>query len=177
MKTKSVFRLFTIVDFEKEEDFLRKMHQQGWKFIGCRYGLFRFEECQPEDVIYGIDFKEDKADEEYVQLFADTGWEYVGTCMNFIYFRKPADQFLAEEDRKIYSDSQSRLEMIARILKWRTLPVLGGFLIVLMQVLRQRESGASLFFYGLVCLLFLIYIYFFARVGLGYRALLKKYNS
>lgn len=177
MKKKKVFRLFTIVDFEKEEDYLRKMQQQGWKFTGYRYGLFHFEECQAEDVIYGIDFIESKADEEYLQLFADAGWDYAGKCMNFIYFRKPADQFLAEEDRKIYSDPQSRMEMVMRILKRRFLPALGCFLIVLMQVLRQIVSGASLFFYGLFCLMVLLYLYLFIRVGLGYKALLKKYNA
>ena len=69
MKKKRVFRLFTIVDVEEEAAYLRRMHQQGWKFVGYRYGLFHFEECQPEDVGYGIDFKEEKVDDAYLKLF------------------------------------------------------------------------------------------------------------
>ena len=55
MKTKIKWRIFTIVDYEKEEKWLRSMHAQGWKFVRFN-GLFHFEECQPEDVVYKLDY-------------------------------------------------------------------------------------------------------------------------
>ena len=124
MKKKRVFRLFTIVDVEEEAAYLRRMHQQGWKFVGYRYGLFHFEECQPEDVVYGIDFKEEKVDDAYLKLFREAGWEYVSTCLNFVYFHKTARDFVPGEEGQICSDKQSRLEMIQRILKRRLVPTL-----------------------------------------------------
>ena len=32
-ETKTCFRFFSIMDYEKEADFLRKMHKKGWKFV------------------------------------------------------------------------------------------------------------------------------------------------
>ena len=32
-ETKTCFRFFSIMDYEKEADFLRKMHKKGWKFM------------------------------------------------------------------------------------------------------------------------------------------------
>ena len=57
MKDKKItFKYFSIAEYEKEEAYLRKMHQQGWKLvkISLRYLYVRayiFEKCQPEDVI------------------------------------------------------------------------------------------------------------------------------
>ena len=54
MKDKKItFKYFSIAEYEKEEAYLRKMHQQGWKLvkISLRYLYVRayiFEKCQPE---------------------------------------------------------------------------------------------------------------------------------
>ena len=33
MQTKTTIRFFTIADYEKEQEYLRQMHKDGWKFI------------------------------------------------------------------------------------------------------------------------------------------------
>lgn len=175
MKKKREFRLFTIVDYEKEEEYLRYMHQNGWKFIGYRYGFFHFEECQPEDVVYGIDFKEKRLDDEYLQLFEDAGWEYISTCLSFVYFRKKAEDFLPEEDRQIYSDALSRVEMVDTIVRRRLAAVLAGFtacLYLIINIFRESFSVFQLF----DLLLCAVYIYLLLRVGRGYYKLRKKYE-
>ena len=44
MKTKKEFRYFTIFNHEKEEEYLRKQHQHGWKFIRVTgLGMYHFE--------------------------------------------------------------------------------------------------------------------------------------
>lgn len=93
MKDKKItFKYFSIAEYEKEEAYLRKMHQQGWKLvkISLRYLYVRayiFEKCQPEDVIYRIDYDQTGGD-AYIQMFADCGWEYLFDFDESSYFRK-----------------------------------------------------------------------------------------
>lgn len=53
---KTEFRYFTVADWEKEQDYLRKRHLEGWKLsrVGG-VGIYRFERCVPEDVAYQLD--------------------------------------------------------------------------------------------------------------------------
>lgn len=172
MKKKRIFRLFTIVDFEKEEEWLGRMHQNGWKFTGYRYGLFHFEECLPQDVIYRIAFKEKKLDNEYLQVFTDAGWDYVSTCLNFAYFRKEAVDFLPEDDRQITSDAMSRLDVITQFVRRRMVTALLGFAVFLFYASRVLEHGlllSQLF----ILLLSVVYLCLLIWVGSGYYKLRK----
>ena len=88
---KSEVRFFTIADWEKEEEYLRKRHREGWKFVRLSFPVYHFEKCEPEDVVYQLDYNEDGVahKEEYVQMFADCGWEYLQDFAGYSYFRKP----------------------------------------------------------------------------------------
>ena len=115
MKTKIKWRIFTIVDYEKEEKWLRSMHAQGWKFVRFN-ALFHFEKCQPEDMVYKLDYCQLASQERdtYIQLFRDYGWEYIDTSVNFSYFRKPAKDVQQEEEGNLYNP-QSKTMMLQRI--------------------------------------------------------------
>ena len=124
MKTKKEFRYFTIFNHEKEEEYLREQHQHGWKFIRVTgLGMYHFEECQPEDVIYQLDFNEESKTNHasYVQMFSDCGWEYIQEYVGYSYFRKPVADMKDEEE--IFCDESSRLAMLERVFKRRMLPV------------------------------------------------------
>ncbi|VLB88274.1 Protein of uncharacterised function (DUF2812) [Streptococcus pneumoniae] len=54
MNSRVEFRIFTIVDLDKEEEYLHEMHLKGWRYRTSRFGLFYFDQCQPDDVIYRI---------------------------------------------------------------------------------------------------------------------------
>ncbi|BDD41936.1 DUF2812 domain-containing protein [Streptococcus ruminantium] len=114
METKKEICFFFLPDFEKEERYLAEQHLQGWKLIQNKFGLlFIFEKCQPEHVVYRLDFKPKTQDNlEYLQLFKDYGWEYVGRCNHFSCFRK--SKVLGEIE--LYSDRQSKFEMIGKII-------------------------------------------------------------
>ena len=48
--TETKFRFFTIADYEDEEIWLRKMHNDGLKLVKVNPpGIYTFEECEPED--------------------------------------------------------------------------------------------------------------------------------
>lgn len=133
METKKQIRFFTIVEHEKEQEYLRKMHKSGWKFVKASgLTVYRFEKCTPEDVVYQLDYnKEGLANkEEYVQMFRDCGWEYLQDYMGFSYFRKPASEMNGEEE--IFCDEDSKNQMMVRIFKGRMLPLLVLFFCVLL---------------------------------------------
>ena len=60
----------------------------GSRFFNC----YHFVRCQPEDVVYQLDYNPEGLanKEEYVQLFADCGWEYLQDYAGYSYFRKAA---------------------------------------------------------------------------------------
>ncbi len=133
METKKQFKWFTIFDYEKEQDYLREMHKSGWKFVKVRgLGMYYFEKCAPEDVIYQLDYNEDGLayKEEYLKMFDDCGWQYIQDYMGYSYFRKVvADDGKADE---IFCDEESRFQMMQRVMKGRLLPLLIIFLAVLL---------------------------------------------
>ena len=46
---KKEFRWFNIMEYEKEENYLSKRHQEGWKFKRMTFpGVYTFERCEPE---------------------------------------------------------------------------------------------------------------------------------
>ena len=71
MKVKKESKFFTIMEHEKEELYLREKHKQGWKLVKAKgVGKYFFEECEPEDVVYQLDYnKEGLANkEEYIKM-------------------------------------------------------------------------------------------------------------
>lgn len=136
METKAEIHFFFLPDFEKEEVYLAEQHRQGWKFQKNKFGFFYFfEKCLPEEVSYQLDFKPNGQDkEEYLQMFADYGWDYVGDCNHFSYFRE--NESLGEVE--LYSDRQSKFEMIDRIITRQFLlaSALFVFFILLFYVLK-----------------------------------------
>lgn len=122
---KKEFRYFSIFNHEKEQEYLREQHRRGWKFLKVTgFGVYHFEECRPEDVIYQLDYNQEGSahKEEYVKMFADCGWEYIQEYVGYSYFRKPAGEMNAEEE--IFCDDNSRLAMLERVYKGRLLPLL-----------------------------------------------------
>lgn len=128
METKKEFRYFTIMEYEKEQLYLQQRHKEGWKFVNVTgLGRYHFEKCEPEDVVYQLDYNQDGRahKEEYVQMFEDCGWEYIMDFVGYSYFRKPVSEMV--EDEGIFCDDDSRLEMMQRVLRGRMLPLAAIF--------------------------------------------------
>ena len=73
METKKEFKYFTIFNHKKEEEYLREMHKKGWRFIKVSgFGMYHFEKCEPEDIIYQLDYNTEKdGREEYIKMYED----------------------------------------------------------------------------------------------------------
>ena len=109
------------------------MHKAGWKFTKVKgFGSYHFEKCEPEDVVYQLDYNKDGLEhkDEYVKMFTDCGWEYLMDYSGYSYFRKSVpENGVAEE---IFCYDESKVMMMERVLKGRMLPLLVIFLCVLL---------------------------------------------
>lgn len=109
-------------NYTKEEAWLNKMASQGWHLIKYNDITHEFAPGEPSTVNYRIDyrtFKNREAYEEYLMLFADSGWRHVSGTRS-----SGAQYFVtASEDTgaDIFSDNASRLGRTKRMLQnWVT---------------------------------------------------------
>lgn len=168
------YRYYSIVDYEKEQEFLTKQHQEGYRFVQYIPPLvYYFEPCVPENVIYQLDYSdvEAKDKKDYLQLFNDCGWEYIMDACGWSYFRKPAGE--SKENEEIFSDVDSKIALIERVFKRRMGPTfIFFFLVIIPQTLHSIQriiNGYELtliqaFFggmFGAFCLLYAMLMYAF----------------
>ena len=177
MEKKVVYRIATIVDYDREALYLRKMHAKGWKLRKVSYSIllfavkYTFEKCQPEQVSYQLDFypmeKSERA--SYLQLFKDCGWEHITDFNSFSYFRKAHSEIESNAEFEIYNDAAGKLAMVNRILRLRLVPVLLllAIHIPLLFILLDRSNTFDLWkflavgldiFLSLILLLMVVYI-------------------
>ena len=128
---KTLFRFFTLFEYEEEEAFLEEQHKNGWKIISYKLpGFYKFEKCEPEDMTYRIDFTNENGSKnpEYRQMFADNGWEFLWSVNGFSIFRKPLATNNTGNSNEIFSDNSSKLQMLQKIQQRRLLPFITIFL-------------------------------------------------
>ena len=166
MNSKVQFRIFTIVDLDKEEEYLHEMHLKGWRYRTSRFGFFYFDQCQPEDIIYCIyDSRFLKKYKHELQDFRNSGWELIETGFYSI-LRKPTSDILSEE--KVYMRNALRWEAMRSRLRSCTATFLGG-LVVCMSLFREDLSMS--FF-----IIFVLYAFMISYLIYGYFRLKRKYR-
>jgi hypothetical protein len=178
-KTKLKIRIFTIADYEEEEQWLRAQHKSGWKLVRMTPPCFyTFEQCEPEDVIYRLDYKNADATGDYMQMYSDFGWEYAGQCVGWLYFRKAASQIDTEREGELFSDNESKVNMLKHIIKTRMAPIFIIFLCcVIPQTVRalNGEGGIGLLIFWLVMLV--IYFFLVLHCSVKLLRLERKYGG
>ena len=150
------FKWFWAWQDEAEEAWLEEMSQQGWHLSSVGIPtVYDFESGEPADIVYRLDyrshFKMEK--EDYLQLFRDAGWEYVGEMSGWHYFRKGAQP---GEELEIYTDAESKISKYQRLL---------AFLAILMLPLTMAlitMRGRSPFF--IIIPIFTLYVYALIRI-------------
>ncbi len=186
-RTKREFHYFILTDYEREEEYLRHMHNQGWRLVKVTLpGVYHFEQCEPEDVIYRLDFSPEKKDNlnQYVQMYRDYGWEYLQDLNEYSYFRKKADVIDKKKD-EIFSDNASRLAMLQNVIKHRMIPIFSVFLLIVIPqflnvfFLTPQQTGGFHFFMGFLvfwCAMLAMYAYILVRCLVDVSRLKKKYS-
>ena len=103
------YRWFWVWDFETEERWLNEMAANGWTLAEVGYCRYVFEKTEPNE--YAIRMEMRPYDENYVSFMEETGAEYIGRVLQWIFFRKRSE--LGSFD--IFSDLDSRIAHVRNI--------------------------------------------------------------
>lgn len=101
---------------ERLEAWLRSMSQQGWHLAAAGWpARYTFTRGEPTDLVYRLDWQEASRKEmpNYLQLFADAGWEHTGSHAGWQIFRRPAAAGAAPE---IFTDVDSKAAKYERMI-------------------------------------------------------------
>ncbi len=176
MTTKKQFKWFSIFQYEEEQDYLRKMHQKGWRFVKVTgFGMYHFEECSPEDVVYQLDYNKEGLEnkEEYVKMFEDCSWEHIQDYAGYSYFRKKVSE--SGEAEEIFCDDASKIQMMERVIKGRMLPLLILFCTVLLpQFILNIAIYRNYFAAAFIGCILLLYVSIFITCAVKYSRLKNK---
>lgn len=169
METKKEFRWFSITQHEKEQAYLRQQHQKGWRFVKVTgLGMYHFERCEEEDVIYQLDYNQEGSAHktEYIQMFADCGWEYLQEYAGYSYFRKRAAEMKGEEE--IFCDDASRVAMMERVFKGRMVPLLVLFCACLLPQFVINLANGNVGVSVMLGVVLAVYVAMFAWFAVSY---------
>ena len=103
MERKIIKKWIWVWQFEEEERWLNAMAQQGWVLDKLGFCRYEFIPCEPGEYTVRLEMREH--DEAYLGFMAETGAEYVGRMVKWIYFRRKTE--LGPFD--IFSDAESRI--------------------------------------------------------------------
>lgn len=180
--TKTLFRFFTLFEYEEEEAFLENQHKNGWKAIGYKLpGFYKFEKCEPDEVTYRIDFTNENGakNPEYQQMFADNGWEFLWSVNGFSIFRKVRSS-VNENNNEIFTDNASKLQMLQKIHQRRLLPLVTIFLCAVLPNFVKGingefgRSGSELSLTVIFGIMFILYTYVFIKSFVKIKKLKEK---
>ena len=148
---KTVYKWFWVWDFEKEEQWLNEMALAGWALVDVGYARFTFEACEPGE--YTVRLEMHGYDAAYVDFMGQTGAEYIGRVLQWLYFRKRAEDGAFD----IFSDIDSRISHIERI--HMLVKALAGMNLFIgcLNLIVNHDSGFNVGIFNLLVTSFLMY--------------------
>ncbi len=176
--TVTKFKWFTVTDYEEEELWLREMHKQGLKLKKVRFCVFTFEKCEPEDVIYRLEYDPNPIAPEYEQMLKDYGWEYFDEYNRFKYYRKPAAAAKNEKEAELFSDNESRLAMLSKVVTTRLVPIIAIFLTCVIPGFSHSFTGTGrVVLLSVYAVLFVLYMWVLLHCVRKITMLKRKYQK
>jgi len=109
MERKTIHKWWWVWEFEKEEQWLNAMAQEGWALDSMGFCTYRFVRCEPGE--YTIRLELHEKDEGYLRFMEELGAEHVGSYFQWLFFRRKA----TEGPFDIFSDIDSRIAHLDRI--------------------------------------------------------------
>lgn len=135
---KTVVRMYSAWNYEKETEDLNRYSDAGWQLTRGGLFLYRFERNERLRYRYQLDYQPGVAHiGRYLETYYEQGWEFVSRTWNgWYYFRKAYDPALPSAEYEIFTDRESLMEMNRR---WANLG--RGLLIVLGVFLAMEAFG------------------------------------
>ncbi len=141
MKRRSIRKWFWVWEFDEEEKWLNEMAKRGWVLDSVGYAKYTFIQSEPGEYAVRLEMPEHMPAsaecQDYIDFIEETGAEYLGNVMKWIYFRKKT----ADGEFDLFSDIDSRIRHMDRIVKPLTIIALSNLLI---GVGNLRLSGIGL---------------------------------
>lgn len=113
---KIVHKLFWVWEFEKEEKWLNEMAAKGLCLVSVGVCRYEFEECEPGEYNIRLELLDNLPSsaegESYVSFVEETGAEYVGSYLRWVYFRKKTTDGTFD----LFSDISSRINHLNRMM-------------------------------------------------------------
>ena len=144
---KTIRKWIWVWDFEKEEDWLNEMAMNGWVLDSVGFCSYHFIRCEPGE--YSVRLEMHSYDEAYLSFMKETGAEYVGRMMMWIYFRKKT----ANGAFDLFSDIDSRIRHLDRIGKMLSVIGLANLAIGIANTFSPSRMG----WVNLICATLLMY--------------------
>lgn len=108
-------RFSYVWNYEMDETWLTSLSAQGIHLAKPGVFRYRFEKDHTARYVYRLDYQNIKGQDNlnaYNALFEDSGWEHVGSCMGWHYFRKP---YREGESYEIYTDRSTVKQLFRRV--------------------------------------------------------------
>lgn len=120
---KTIYKLFFIWDFDKEEKWLNEMAAKGLCLVSVGFCKYEFEDCIPGEYRICLQLLEKSPRnpemQKYIEFLEQTGAEHIGSFTRWVYFRKKA----SDGDFELFSDNASRVKYLTGMLGFITLIV------------------------------------------------------
>jgi hypothetical protein len=118
MEKKRIRKWFWVWDFEKEECWLNEMARCGWLLDDVGFCRYDFVPCEPGR--HTVRMEMHRRDEAYLEFMKETGAQYIGRMVQWVYFCKD----VKDGPFDIFSDIDSKIAHLDRIGKM--LAAIGG---------------------------------------------------
>ncbi len=114
----TIHKWFWVWDFDKEEQWLNHMVDQGLCLVDNGFCKYVFEDCAPGAWQIRMELLEhtpaSPKGQAYLSFLEETGAQQVGRWLRWVYFRKPT----AEGPFDLFSDNRSRMSHLTRIINF-----------------------------------------------------------
>ena len=164
---KKIHKWFWVWNLEEEKAFLEEKAREGLILESVSLGSYSFNESNPQDLIYQMDFKgfdRKISEEEYLQIYEDAGWTLVGRLGGWYYFSQESSQ---KGDLLIFNDNASKASIYKRILAFLFLtgfPLYYQLIFVFPDLSNSRFAFPSFYFFFRIFLLIIAILHLSALV-------------
>lgn len=151
---KTCYRIYYVWEWEKEEEWLNTMSQEGWQLIKASIGKYVFESGDSGAYTYRLELLDKSLHSEestsYLNFLKETGIEMVGKCRNWIYLRsKTSEGNFMPNNRTLYKLSHLlKIQDILNKTRNSTIVLIAVAITALLVLEMQDTSRAIDFFRG-----------------------------
>jgi len=175
-----VHKLFFAWEEEKEKKWLEDMALNGYFLIKVLFGKYLFRKDTPKEVRYDFDFilwaKSNNEKDEYIKTAEEQGWQHIcdiGVWMYFMTYKS------VEKTAPIYTDKDSKIKQLSRLLAFLIIITLPGFHFIIIQPVLYKNgnvfsNGFMLGFRIFYSVLFLFLIYSMIKIAIKIFSLKKR---